>query len=79
RKLIFDIVKMGIGGIEVYYPQHNENQIEKFLELSAEYHLLVTGGSDYHGNSNDSLRNSLGCSFITEDLTAKILAHKTKG
>lgn len=78
RNLIFDIIRMGIEGIEVYYPQHDENQIVKFLELSAEYQLLVTGGSDFHGNSNDNLRNSLGCSFITEDLTAKILAHKTK-
>lgn len=77
RKIIFDLIKMGIEGIEVYYPQHKEVQIQKFLELSTQYNLLVTGGSDYHGNSNDNLRNSLGCSFVTEDLMAKISAHRT--
>ncbi|MEN6326898.1 MAG: PHP domain-containing protein [Syntrophomonas sp.] len=78
KKILFDLIKMGIEGIEVYYPQHNEDQIARFLELSTEYNLLVTGGSDYHGNSNDNLRNSLGCSFITGDLMAKILAHQTR-
>ncbi len=77
RNIIFNLIKMGIEGIEVYYPQHNEDQIARFLDLSTEYNLLVTGGSDYHGNSNDNLRNSLGCSFITGDLMARILAHRT--
>lgn len=78
ERTIYDLIKLGIEGLEVYYPQHNEDQIAKFLDLSRQYNLLVTGGSDYHGNSNDSLRNKLGCSFINQDLMSKILAHESK-
>lgn len=76
--VILDIIKLGIEGLEVYYPQHDENQIAKFLDLSRKYNLLVTGGSDYHGNSNENFRNSLGCSFITHNLIAKISAHRNR-
>lgn len=43
--------KYGLMGIEVFYPEHTNKMIEKYLELSKKYDLLVTGGSDFHGKS----------------------------
>jgi len=40
---------LGMDGIEVYYPAHTPAQSERFLRLAAKMHLLVTGGSDFHG------------------------------
>jgi predicted metal-dependent phosphoesterase TrpH len=43
------LAKMGLAGIEVYYPSHNPEQIRNFLETAKRCGLIVTGGSDYHG------------------------------
>lgn len=43
------LVDAGLGGIEVYYREHVPEMRQRFLELSEKYHLVPTGGSDYHG------------------------------
>ncbi|MDR7416855.1 MAG: PHP domain-containing protein [Armatimonadota bacterium] len=40
----------GLDGIEVYYPEHTPQQVERLLALARDLGLLVTGGSDYHGD-----------------------------
>jgi predicted metal-dependent phosphoesterase TrpH len=47
------LVSSGIDGIEVYYPRHSSAETKRFLELAGRYELLVTGGSDDHGNINE--------------------------
>ncbi|MCM8765760.1 MAG: PHP domain-containing protein [Candidatus Omnitrophica bacterium] len=47
--LIKKLIKEGIEGIEVYYPEHTPSMSEHYLSLAREYSLLVTGGSDCHG------------------------------
>ncbi len=48
---------MGLDGIEVYYPTHSKSTRNRLLNLCLEKDLVVTGGSDYHGDirSNTSL------------------------
>ncbi len=40
----------GLEGIEVYYPSHREALREELLQIAKKYNLLVSGGSDFHGN-----------------------------
>ncbi|MBM4054361.1 MAG: transcription antitermination factor NusB [Planctomycetes bacterium] len=47
--IIEDLVKYGLQGIEVYYPSHTKATVEKYLKLAKKYNLVVTGGSDFHG------------------------------
>lgn len=47
--LIPQMVRSGLRGLEVYYPEHTPEQQRYYLELARQYNLLVTGGSDYHG------------------------------
>ena len=39
----------GLDGIECYYSRHTKPQVEGFLELAKKYDLLVSAGSDFHG------------------------------
>ncbi len=39
----------GMDGIETFYSQHTEAQTARFLALARQNHLIVTGGSDFHG------------------------------
>lgn len=47
------LVAAGIDGIEVVHPSHNY-ELQKKMEAYAKKHdLLATGGSDFHGSSQD--------------------------
>ena len=49
ESLIQNLVNIGMGAIEVYYPQHTAEQTEQFERLAKQNDLLVTGGTDFHG------------------------------
>ncbi len=40
-----------LDGIEAYYSQHTEEQTRRFLQIAQQNHMIVTGGSDFHGTS----------------------------
>lgn len=40
--------KSGLVGLEVYYPEHSDEQIEQYLTLAKRHDLLITCGSDSH-------------------------------
>ena len=48
--LLHNLVKIGLAGIEVYYPGHSPQQIRQYTELAENYGLLMTGGTDFHGS-----------------------------
>jgi len=47
--LLQNLMKIGLAGIEVYYPGHSPQQIRQYTELAGKYDLLMTGGTDFHG------------------------------
>ena len=48
-RLVEELCCRGIEGLEVFYPQHDEADTARYLDMAKRYQLLVTGGSDYHG------------------------------
>ncbi len=50
EEAIGDLIAEGLDGIEAYYPTHSKKQKKMFLEIAKNNNLIVTGGSDYHGN-----------------------------
>jgi predicted metal-dependent phosphoesterase TrpH len=50
----------GLGGIEVHYSTHTKQQTTRFLELSKQFDLLVTGGSDFHGLTKPDIEVGTG-------------------
>ncbi|MCS6771534.1 MAG: PHP domain-containing protein [Kiritimatiellae bacterium] len=50
-ELLRELHKAGLTGIEVYYPEHSPETVRAYRSLAAEIGLLVTGGSDYHGEA----------------------------
>ena len=43
------MVAAGLGGIEVFHPDHTEVDTARYLAFAEQSGLAVTGGSDYHG------------------------------
>ncbi|MGB9840749.1 PHP domain-containing protein [Thermovenabulum sp.] len=50
NEIIIKIIFKGIQGIEVYHKEHNEEAVRFFMELARKHNLLMTGGSDCHGD-----------------------------
>ena len=49
RPLLREWMDAGLMGLEAYHPSHLPNMIQTYDRLARENGLLVTGGSDFHG------------------------------
>ena len=54
-RLLEDILKEGIQGIEVYSSYHSADQVNYYREKALQYHLHMTCGSDFHGKTKPSI------------------------
>lgn len=65
--IVEELLIEGLEGIEVYYPEHSANQQARFLESAERWHLVATGGSDFHGSDRASVGDlgSFGISCAT--------------
>lgn len=43
----------GLGGIEVWHGKHSPGSTQKLISLAKKLGLLMTGGSDYHGETDE--------------------------
>jgi hypothetical protein len=59
ESLLGTLVNLGLGGLEVYYPEHGRSLVRRYLEMASRYHLAATGGSDFHGPGTG--RSDLAC------------------
>ena len=50
-KLLKEMISCGLMGMEVYHSIHTLTDIQYYLNIANEYDLLVSGGSDFHGET----------------------------
>ena len=50
-----ELSRDGLVGVETYYSRFNTTQVALLERLAAEYGLVTTGGSDYHGSVKKDL------------------------
>jgi len=67
---IVEFVAGGLQGLEAYYPEHSQSQVNYYLELAKKLNLVVTGGSDFHGSAKPNVK--LGCVKIPLELVEKL-------
>jgi len=83
RRLVAHLAGMGLGGIEVYYPGHSPVQVEQALLLAKESRLLITGGTDFHGDITPEIKIGVGRGqmfvpfSVYESLAAALFRHRT--
>ncbi|MFH1245259.1 MAG: PHP domain-containing protein [Candidatus Omnitrophota bacterium] len=78
--LILEFARLGLRGIEGYYPEYNADITEHYQRIAQKHGLLVTGGSDYHGLGES--RTALGGVQVpyicVEKLKAEAAARKNQ-
>jgi len=72
-------VEAGLMGIEAFYPEHSPLMAAHYVALAKRYHLLITGGSDYHGENVKNPVNMGGISFPVEYFKQLREAHQLMG
>jgi len=50
--LLRKLKDLGLGGVEVYHPAHPLGTVRTLEKIAAGLDLLITGGSDFHGDSS---------------------------
>ncbi|SCG83385.1 Protein trpH [Proteiniborus sp. DW1] len=50
ERIFFEVMKIGIDGIEVIHSKHSPEDTLKYEHMANENNLITTGGSDFHGD-----------------------------
>lgn len=72
NRMIKDLVKAKLDGIEIIHPSHTKNDSQKLRIICRENSLLISGGSDFHGNEKSDYLN-FGKFFVSS-----VEIHKAK-
>lgn len=67
RTLLAALLSYGIRGLECYYSRYSMENIEFLLHAAKENHLLISGGSDYHGANKNIAIGELNAEKIPVD------------
>jgi predicted metal-dependent phosphoesterase TrpH len=65
----------GLCGVEVHHPDHNPSLREKYLRIAHELDLVVTAGSDFHGEAVNPGRR-IGEVSMAGDALARLEARR---
>lgn len=76
QELILELVDWGVRGLEVYYPEHSQAQTVYYENLANKHNLLITGGSDYHGEIKPQVQ--LGSIKVPYELVERLKEEKLK-
>ena len=60
ENIICVLKQAGLEGIEVYYPEHSQADTASYIELARQHQLLMTGGTDFHGEVNPDIEMGVG-------------------
>lgn len=72
--VIAELVERGLDGIEAYYPTHSPKMEKSLRSFARKYQLVLTGGSDYHGNHRTfSTMAGAGSGFCPPDVILESL------
>ncbi len=60
RDFVRELKGLGLDAIEAYYTDHDQDYTRFCLELAEEFDLLVSGGSDFHGENKPEIALGTG-------------------
>ena len=71
---ITDFIEMNLNGIEAIYFQNTPEETEYYTNIAKENNLLISCGSDFHGNTETDLRHGdIGSMSIPKEDLEKFL------
>lgn len=59
-EILREMMSMGLKGLEVYFSEHSPEQTQRYAELAKRCDLLMTGGTDFHGDIQPEVQMGVG-------------------
>jgi len=80
EKLVAELKEAGLIGIEAVYSTYNAGEEKQMRALASKYHLLISGGSDFHGSNKPDIDLGVGRGklYIHEEIWEKLKATRKK-
>lgn len=72
-KFVEELKILGLDGIEVYYPKHDESDIRFYLNISQTYYLMTSAGTDFHGENKPDIH--VGLCHLGKGITENDISH----
>lgn len=72
RKQLQVLMEAGLRGLECHYSKYTKEQVDSLIATAERHHLLISGGSDYHGRNKNiapGVLNNQGLAVETGQLT----------
>ena len=60
RRFLKVLVPAGLDGVEAFYPVFTERQTAMLNDMAKEFHIIRTGGTDYHGANHPGIELGIG-------------------
>jgi predicted metal-dependent phosphoesterase TrpH len=60
EKLVQELKKIGLMGLEAYYPDHSAKQVIRYTRMARRFGMLITGGTDFHGSIKPDIQMGFG-------------------
>jgi len=71
--MVIELKAAGLVGIEAYYNSYTADEIGRLVGLADRHHLIITGGSDYHG-LDDSNETMIGGADVPRKSVEQLIA-----
>ncbi|WP_339062044.1 PHP domain-containing protein [Tepidibacillus marianensis] len=72
-EMVIRLVQYGLKGIEVYHPDHSEEEEQKYQEIIDQYGILATAGSDFHGSRKGVMFHApMGTKTVSYEIVEKM-------
>lgn len=72
ESFIKDLKNKGLDGIEVYSSMHSMDEVNEFNKIAEKYNMIVSGGSDYHGDKGKVIGVYTDGEFIPTQILVNI-------
>jgi predicted metal-dependent phosphoesterase TrpH len=59
-RIATQLKESGLDAIEAYYPEHSDTNTATVLDVSRRLGLLISGGSDFHGDTMPTIALGTG-------------------
>ena len=71
--MVTSLKPAGLVGIEAYYNDYADDEVDILVALATQYELIATGGSDYHG-IDDSRETMMGGADVPLESARQLIA-----
>lgn len=78
EQMVRELIDIGVEGIEAYSTMHSMEEVFQFYKIARMYDLLISGGSDFHGDKKEELGTYSEGKYIPFEIIEEIERYRKR-